>query len=224
MMVSVAIDGPAGAGKSTIAKIVSQRLGFIYVDTGAMYRAIALACLKSRADITSEQEVISRLPEIHIEIKFMGGEQKVMLDGEDVSSEIRAEKVSMAASSVSAIPQVRTYLLELQRSFARSYNVIMDGRDIGTVVLPDAAVKIFLTAAPESRAHRRKLQLEEKGVQADYNRILEDIIKRDYNDTHRETAPLKPAQDSFVVDTSELTLEESVEKIIEIIKENCDEI
>ena len=224
MMISVAIDGPAGAGKSTIAKIVSQRLGFIYVDTGAMYRAIALACLKSRADITSEQEVISRLPEIHIEIKFMGGEQKVMLDGEDVSSEIRAEKVSMAASSVSAIPQVRTYLLELQRSFARSYNVIMDGRDIGTVVLPDAAVKIFLTAAPESRAHRRKLQLEEKGVQADYNRILEDIIKRDYNDTHRETAPLKPAQDSFVVDTSELTLEESVEKIIEIIKENCDEI
>ncbi len=218
-MVSVAIDGPAGAGKSTIAKRVSAELGFIYVDTGAMYRAVGAACLEKGVDIHDKEAVIALLPDISIDIVFRDGEQRVILNGRDVSEEIRMEKVSMTASVVSAIPQVRAFLLELQRNFARNYNVIMDGRDIGTVVLPNAEVKIFLTASAESRAERRTRQLEEKGVHADYDTVLRDIIERDHQDMNRETAPLKAADDACIIDTTELNLEQSVQKIIDTIKE-----
>ena len=217
--IAAAIDGPAGAGKSTIARIAAKELGFIYIDTGAMYRSIGLACMKSNIDVNDAEAVKSILPQTEISIVFKDGEQHILLNGKDVSDEIRTEKVSMSASSVSAIPAVRSFLLELQRSFAKENNVIMDGRDIGTVVLPDAQVKIFLTASPESRARRRTDQLAEKGIEADYKAVLEDIIKRDYNDTHRETAPLKAADDAVLVDTTELTLEQSIAAISQIIKE-----
>ncbi len=218
-MFSVALDGPAGAGKSTIAKKAAEKLGFIYIDTGAMYRTIGLACIKSGIDLTDAQAVVGMLPSIKLRLAFLDGEQHIFLGDEDVSSLIRTEQVSMAASSVSSIPQVRSFLLELQRGFAKTDNIIMDGRDIGTVVLPDANVKIFLTASPEARARRRTLQLEEKGEKADYEQILSDIIKRDYNDSHRETAPLRPAEDSILVDTTELTLEQSIAKVTEVIGE-----
>lgn len=218
-MISVAIDGPAGAGKSTIARKAAAELGFIYVDTGAMYRAIGLFCLDNGIAVSDTNAVENALKNIKIEIVFRDGEQRVILCGNDVSEAIRREEVSMAASVVSAIPAVRGFLLELQRGFARTNNVIMDGRDIGTVVLPDAQVKIFLTASPESRAKRRKKQLEEKGMPADYQRILEDIIKRDQNDAERETAPLKLADDGVLVDTTELSLEESIESVKNLIKE-----
>lgn len=218
-MIAVAIDGPAGAGKSTIAQKVASELGFIYVDTGALYRTIAFACINKEIDITNLNAVSGILEHTDIRVVFFNGEQKVLLNDEDVSDKIRTEKVSMAASAVSAIPQVRKFLLDLQRNFAKTDNVIMDGRDIGTVVLPNAQVKIFLTASPETRADRRYKQLIEKGKKPDYNKILEDIIKRDYNDSHREIAPLKPAEDSVLVDTTSLTLEQSISKIAEIIKE-----
>lgn len=218
-MVSVAIDGPAGAGKSTIARRAAKELGFTYVDTGALYRAIGLFCTDNGVDVSNSEEVIKILPGINIRIIFTDGEQRVILNGKDVSKEIRTEKASMTASIVSAIPGVRSFLLELQRSFAKSANVIMDGRDIGTVVLPDADVKIFLTASPESRADRRTKQLAAKGTIADYNDVLSDIIKRDYNDSHRDTAPLKPAEDSIIVDTTELTLRQSIKRITDIIRE-----
>ncbi len=218
-MVSVAIDGPAGAGKSTIARRAAKELGFTYVDTGALYRAIGLFCTDNGVDVSNSEEVIKILPGINIRIIFTDGEQRVILNGKDVSNEIRTEKASMTASIVSAIPGVRSFLLELQRSFAKSANVIMDGRDIGTVVLPDADVKIFLTASPESRADRRTKQLAAKGTIADYNDVLSDIIKRDYNDSHRDTAPLKPAEDSIIVDTTELTLRQSIKRITDIIRE-----
>ncbi len=219
-MISVAIDGPAGAGKSTLAKAAAAELGYIYIDTGALYRAVALACIKNEVSIGDEDAVKALLPEIDIRLVFFNGEQHILLNDADVSDEIRKENVSMAASRVSAIPDVRAFLLELQRSFAKRDNVIMDGRDIGTVVLPSAQVKIFLTASPEKRARRRVLQLQEKGEQADFDKILFDIVQRDYNDSNRKTAPLKAADDAITLDTSELTLEESVDRIIGIIKEN----
>lgn len=219
-MISVAIDGPAGAGKSTLAKAAAAELGYIYIDTGALYRAVALACIKNEVSIGDEDAVKALLPEIDIRLVFFNGEQHILLNDADVSDEIRKENVSMAASRVSAIPDVRAFLLELQRSFAKRDNVIMDGRDIGTVVLPSAQVKIFLTASPEKRARRRVLQLQEKGEQADFDKILFDIVQRDYNDSNRKTAPLKAADDAITLDTSELTLEESVDRIISIIKEN----
>lgn len=218
-MIAVAIDGPAGAGKSTIAKRVSSELGFIYVDTGALYRAIAYACIENKVETGNAEEVEKLLPSLEINIIFFNGEQHILLNDADVTQKIRTEQVSMAASRVSAIPAVRAFLLELQRSFAKNENVIMDGRDIGTVVLPNAQVKIFLTASPEKRARRRLLQLKEQGIEEDFDKILYDIVQRDYNDTHRDTAPLKAAQNAVMVDTSELTLEESVEKIISVIKE-----
>lgn len=218
-MIAVAIDGPAGAGKSTIARKAASELGFIYIDTGSMYRSIALYCLENKINIADSGCVSSALSDIRLEIVFRDGEQRVILNGNDVSEAIRREEVSMKASVVSAIPEVRRFLLELQRSFARTQNVIMDGRDIGTVVLPDAQVKIFLTASAESRALRRKLQLEEKGQTADYGIILQDIIKRDENDINRSTSPLKQASDAVLVDTTELTLEQSVKTIMDIIKE-----
>lgn len=217
--IAAAIDGPAGAGKSTIARTAAKKLGFIYIDTGAMYRSIGLACLNKGIDPGDAGAVEALLPDIAISIVFKDGEQHIILNGNDVSDDIRTESVSMAASRVSAVPAVRAFLLELQRGFARENNVIMDGRDIGTVVLPDAQVKIFLTASPESRARRRTDQLAEKGIQADYQAVLDDIIKRDYNDTHRETAPLKAADDAVLVDTTELTLPESIDAVTSIIKE-----
>lgn len=220
MMVNVAIDGPAGAGKSTIARAAAKALGFIYVDTGALYRTIALNAVRNNA-LESEEKIISLLSSTEVKLGFdEQGEQRVYLNGEDVSAFIRTPEISMGASKVSAIPQVRTFLLELQRSIARDNNVIMDGRDIATVVLPDAKPKIFLFAAPECRAQRRFKELVEKGENVSYEEVLADVNRRDYQDSHRKIAPLKPCESSVMADTSELTLDESKELIINIIKEN----
>ncbi len=218
-MINVAIDGPAGAGKSTIAKRVSKELGFIYVDTGALYRAVGLNALKLGKNTKSEEEVVSTLEGLNVSLRFVDGEQRVFLGEEDVSLAIRQNEVSMAASNVSAIPKVREFLFELQRSIAQNNNCIMDGRDIGTVVLPKAQIKIYLTASAEARADRRYKELIEKGQQVNYDEILREIELRDYQDTHREIAPLKKAEDAVLVDTTKLTLEESIEYILNIIKE-----
>lgn len=221
MSIAVAIDGPAGAGKSTIARAAAKELGFIYVDTGALYRSIGLNAIRNGVDLTDAQAIENSLAGIKVELAFdEAGAQVVLLSGEDVSSLIRTPEVSMSASKVSAVPAVRAFLLDLQRNMASSQNVIMDGRDIGTVVLPDAEVKIFLTASPEIRAKRRYDELIEKGQDVKYEDVLADVIERDYNDSHREIAPLKPAEDSKLADTSGLTLQESIELIINIIKEN----
>ncbi len=218
-MINIAIDGPAGAGKSTIAKRVSKELGFIYVDTGALYRAVGLNALKLGKNTKSEEEVVPTLEGLKVSLRFVGGEQRVFLGEEDVSAAIRQNEVSMAASNVSAIPKVREFLFELQRSIARENNCLMDGRDIGTVVLPHAQIKIYLTASAEARADRRYKELIEKGQQVDYAEILKEIELRDYQDTHREIAPLKKADDAILVDTTKLTLEESIEYILNVIKE-----
>ncbi len=220
MSTAVALDGPAGAGKSSIAKRAAKELGFIYVDTGALYRTIGLAATRAKVDPVDSPEVDALLEKIKVELTFNeNGEQIVLLDGEDVSGEIRTPEASMTASKISAIPKVRAYLLDLQRDMAKTNDVIMDGRDIGTVVLPDAQVKIFLTASPEARAGRRYKELIEKGMSVKYEDILSDVIERDYNDTHRKTAPLKAAEDSVTVDTTELDFEQSVEAVISVIKE-----
>lgn len=218
-MIAVAIDGPAGAGKSTIAKAAAASLGYIYIDTGALYRAVAYACVIRKASISNAEAVKAVLPEIEIRLVFFNGVQHILLNDEDVSEAIRTEEVSMAASNVSAIPAVRDYLLELQRGFAKNADVIMDGRDIGTVILPNAQVKIFLTASPEKRARRRVDQLAEKGIEADYEKVLYDIVQRDYNDSHRKTAPLKAAEGAVTIDTSDMTLEEAIRTVIDTIKE-----
>lgn len=220
MNIAIAIDGPAGAGKSTIAKLAAKELSFIYVDTGALYRAIGLCAYKNSIGSKDVPEILKMLENIKVELAFNDkGEQVVLLNGEDVSSLIRTPEISMYASDVSAIPQVRAFLLDLQRNMAKTNNIIMDGRDIATVVLPDAKVKIFLTASPEIRAKRRYDELIEKGMDVKYDDVLKDVQTRDYNDSHRETAPLRPAEDSVIVDTSGLSLEESVEKLISIMKE-----
>ncbi len=220
MSIAVALDGPAGAGKSSIAKRAAKALDFIYVDTGALYRTIGLAATRRGVEPAASPEVDALLGQIAVNLTFNEkGEQVVLLDGEDVSGLIRTPEASMAASKISAIPSVRAYLLDLQRDMAKTHNVIMDGRDIGTVVLPDAQVKIFLTAAPEARAGRRYKELIEKGMDVRFEDVLQDVITRDYNDTHRETAPLKPAEGCVTVDTTELDFEQSVEKIIAVIKE-----
>ena len=221
MSFAVAIDGPAGAGKSTIARAAAKALGFIYVDTGALYRSIGLNALRNKIDIKDSVAVEASLNSLKVELAFDDqGSQVVLLNGEDVSSLIRTPEVSMAASAVSAVPAVRAFLLDLQRSMAKTQSVIMDGRDIGTVVLPNADVKIFLTASPEIRAKRRYDELIEKGQDVEYEDVLADVIERDYNDSHREIAPLKPAEDSKLADTSELTLAESINLIINLVKEN----
>ncbi len=221
MSVSIALDGPAGAGKSSIAKRAAKALDFIYVDTGALYRTIGLAATRKGVEPKPSPEVDTMLSEITVDLTFNEkGEQIVLLDGEDVSGLIRTPEASMMASKISAVPSVRAYLLDLQRNMAKTHDVIMDGRDIGTVVLPDARVKIFLTASPEARAKRRYKELCEKGMDVNYEDILNDVITRDYNDTHRETAPLKPAEGCVTVDTTELDFEQSVKKIISVIKEN----
>jgi len=220
MPTAVALDGPAGAGKSSIAKRAAKELGFIYVDTGALYRTIGLAASRAGVEPVDSPEVDALLEKITVELTFNDkGEQVVLLNGEDVSCEIRTPEASMTASKISAIPNVRAYLLDLQRDMAKTNDIIMDGRDIGTVVLPDAQVKIFLTASPEARAGRRYKELIEKGMSVKYEDILSDVIERDYNDTHRKTAPLKAAEDSVTVDTTELDFEQSVNAIISVIKE-----
>lgn len=218
-IINVAIDGPAGAGKSTVARGAAKQLGYIYVDTGALYRAVGLNALRMGIDTKNAEAVAQSTNGIKVDIAFQDGEQRVLLNGEDVSGEIRTPEASMAASDVSAVPAVRAFLFDLQRDIAKRNNCIMDGRDIGTVVLPEAQVKIFLTASPETRAERRYKELAEKGVEADFNSVLDDIVKRDYNDMHREIAPLKPAEDGVMFDTTGLTLEESVAAVINIIKE-----
>ena len=215
----VAIDGPAGAGKSTVARAAAQKLGYIYVDTGALYRAVGVYCLRKGIVTTDAEGVGSILNEITVELKFIDGVQLVFLNGDDVSTEIRLPEASMAASNVSAIPSVRAFLFDLQRDIAAKNNCIMDGRDIGTVVLPNAQVKIFLTADDTERAMRRYKELQEKGSSVTYQEVLDDLRIRDYNDSHREIAPLKPAEDSVIVNTTNYTLEESIDKIVKTVEE-----
>lgn len=217
--IAAAIDGPVGAGKSSIARTAAKRLGFIYVDTGALYRAVGLYCRRSGADMSSAEDIASRLTEIKPEIRLCDGVQHIYLNGEDVSEEIRLPEISMAASAVSAVPEVRAALLDMQRAVAAQNNVIMDGRDIGTVVLPDAQVKIFLTASPEIRAKRRYDELCAKGVQTTFEEVLADLNKRDFDDSHRAVAPLKQAEDAVLADTSGLDFEQSCELVCSIIKE-----
>lgn len=223
-MIAVAIDGPAGAGKSAIARRAAKTLGYIYVDTGALYRALGLFVLSKGADPGDAGAVCGLLGEAGVRLAFRNGEQRVFLCEEDVTDRIRTAEVSMAASKVSAYPEVRKFLLSLQRELARNSNVVMDGRDIGTVVLPEAQVKLFLTASPEERARRRYEEMLGKGVKADYASVLEDMKKRDYSDTHRAEAPLRPAAEAMVVDTTGNTLEQSVGEIVGIIRERLDQI
>ena len=217
---SVAIDGPAGAGKSTLAKEAAKALGFLYVDTGAIYRTVALKALRAGADPSDAAQIIPLLDGLNIVMDYgPDGEQRMFLAGEDVSQAIREHQVSGLASKVAAIPEVRNFLLEFQRKQAREHNVLMDGRDIGTVVLPNADVKIFLTAAAEERARRRLRDLELRGQQADYDTILRDIIQRDEQDRSRAVAPLKQAEDAVLLDTTKLNKAESLEALLSVIKE-----
>ncbi|HAN43997.1 MAG TPA: (d)CMP kinase [Ruminococcaceae bacterium] len=218
-MISIAIDGPAGAGKSTIARALSKQIKFIYVDTGALYRAVGLYAVRNGADTKSPEQVAPLLSKIKVELKYENSEQRVFLNGEDVSEAIRENSISMAASNVSAIPSVREFLFDLQRNIAKSNNVVMDGRDIGTVVLPNAQIKIFLTATPEDRAKRRYDELVLKGADVNYEDILSDVKQRDYNDTNRPIAPLKQAEDAILIDTTGFTLEQAIQTIFNTVDE-----
>ena len=213
---AVAVDGPAGAGKSTVSKAAAQDLGFVYIDTGAMYRSVALYAIRNGIDCKSEK-LIERLDDIKLEIKHFDGGQHIFLNGEDVSEKIRTDEVSLGASNVAVIPEVRKKLVEMQREMAKSNNVIMDGRDICSYVLPNAQVKIFLTASVEARAERRYKEMCEKGISCDFETIKKDIEYRDKNDSERKTAPLRQAPDAVRVDTSDMTFEEAVEKIKELV-------
>lgn len=219
-MISVAIDGPSGAGKSTISRKAAELYGFIYVDTGAIYRTIGLASKLYGIDADNSAAVVEMLPKLSIKMMYNDeGEQRMYLDGNDVSRDIRLPEVSMLASKVSAIPEVRAFLVEMQRSMAREHDVIMDGRDIGTVILPDADLKIFLTADAEDRARRRYDELTAKGVECSFDEVLADMIKRDEQDTARAAAPLKPADDAVLLDTSGNTLGQSIEAVCGLISE-----
>ena len=220
-MVSVAIDGPAGAGKSTLARRLAAELGYIYVDTGAMFRTIGLYALRAGKDPKDNEAVNALLPEISLKFAFIEGEQHIYLNGEDVSTAIRTEEVGMAASAVGANPEVRAFLLGMQRDMAKTQDVLMDGRDIGTVVLPNATVKIFLTATPEARAERRYKELLMKGEKHDYQNVLADVRARDYQDTHRAAAPLRKAEDAVLVDTSELNFDQSFEALKKVIQDRA---
>lgn len=220
-MVSVAIDGPAGAGKSTLARRLAAELGYIYVDTGAMYRAIGLYALRAGKDPKDNAAVDALLPEIELRLASIAGEQHIYLKDEDVSTAIRTEAAGMAASAVGANPAVRAFLLDLQRSMAKKQDVLMDGRDIGTVVLPDAEVKVFLTASAEERARRRMLELQQRGTPEPYEDILRAIQERDWNDTHRAAAPLRQAEDAVLLDTTELDFTQSEEALLRIIRERA---
>ena len=224
MGINIAIDGPSGAGKSTIAKAIAKKIQYVYVDTGALYRSIALHMIRNSVDVKDEEKVCENLEGLAVNLGYVDGSQRVILNGEDVSELISTPEISMGASAVSAIPKVREFLFDLQQNIAKENNILMDGRDIGTVVLPNADVKIFLTASAEKRAERRFKELQEKGDTSTYEEVLQDIIKRDYNDTHREIAPLKKADDAIEVDSSDMTLEEVVDCISNIISEKVNPV
>lgn len=215
---NIAIDGPAGAGKSTIAKLAASKLSYIYIDTGAMYRAIGLYVYRKQIKETDIQAIGEAAKETEVSIRYIDGERHVYLNGEDVSEEIRKEHIGHMASVVGAVPAVRAHLLDLQRQIAKESDIIMDGRDIGTCILPNADVKIFLTATPEERARRRFLELQAKGDPTPYEEVLADIKERDYRDTHREIAPLKQAEDAVYLDTSNMTIDEAAAKVVELAK------
>ena len=221
--IAVALDGPSGAGKSSIARSAAQELGFVYVDTGAIYRTVSLYIFDRSIDPADKAAVTAALPEIHIDLRYGdGGLQRMFLNGEDVTERIRLPEISMFTSAVSGIPEVRAFLMEMQRSLARERSVIMDGRDIGTVVLPEAQVKIFLTASPEDRARRRWEELRERGTEKTYEDILREVEERDYNDTHRAAAPLRPAEDAVCLDTTGCTFRQSRERILAIIRRHME--
>lgn len=220
--ISVAIDGPSGAGKSTVARAAAARLGYVYVDTGAMYRAIGLAVCRRGISGDDVAGIVATLPAVELAIQYQDGEQHILLCGEDVSDAIRTPEIAKYASQVSAVPEVRAFLLETQRNMAKNDNILMDGRDIGTVILPDAPVKIFLTASDEARAQRRYLELCEKGQQVTFEQVLHDIRQRDLQDTTRAVAPLKQADDAVLLDTSNITLEQSIEAVLRIIRERTE--
>ncbi len=222
-MINIAIDGPSGAGKSTIAKAVAKEKGYIYVDTGALYRSIGLWVARKGIAKEDKENIIAELGNITLELKYVEGTQCVYLNEEDVSDSIRTPEISMYASAVSAIPEARAFLLDLQRDMAKKHNVIMDGRDIGTVILPDATVKIFMTASPEGRAKRRHKELLEKGIETTYEEVLSDMIERDKNDSTRDVAPAVPAEDAIHFDNSADGIEQSVAEIIEIIDKAIEE-
>ena len=217
-MISVAIDGPAGAGKSTVAKEVSENLGYLYVDTGAMYRTLALACIRNNIDYKDEEKIVEICKSCRVSIDYVNGEQVMFLNGENVNKDIRTEKVSQMTSIISAYQGVRNTLIDMQRELAKTNNILMDGRDIGTFVLPNADVKIYLTASSKTRAMRRYKQLQEKGIEGSLEDIEKDIIERDNRDMNREVAPLKIAEDANFIDTSEMTQKDAVECIIKLIK------
>lgn len=218
--ISVAIDGPSGAGKSTVAKAAAAELGFLYVDTGAIYRTIGYHAWRKGVDPKKEAAVLALLPEISVELRYgEDGLQHMLLNGEDVTAQIRMPEISMYASAVSAHAGVRDYLMEMQRSLARTHHVIMDGRDIGTVVLPDATLKIYLTASAEARAKRRCLELESRGTPQEFAEVLEELQQRDYNDSHRAVAPLRQAEDAILVDTTELDFAQSLACVLNLIRE-----
>ncbi len=222
--ISVAIDGPSGAGKSTVARALAARFRLIYVDTGAIYRTVGLAAQRAGLSSKDSEAVIALLPELDIRIAYdEEGVQRMLLNGEDVSAEIRTPLSSIYASDVSAIPEVRAYLMDMQRSMAETESVVMDGRDIGTVVLPNADVKIFLTASAEERARRRYVELQKRGTETTYSDVLRDIEYRDLQDSTRTAAPLKPAEDAVTIDTSDLTFDESVEAVAKLILEKLAE-
>ncbi len=218
--INVAVDGPSGSGKSTLSRKAAEKLGYIYVDTGAMYRTIGLHIYNCGIKTDDTAAIIQQLPLISIDLSYENGEQIIFLNGNNVSKEIRTHIISSYASDVAKIPQVRTFLLDMQRQMAENHNVIMDGRDIATVVLPNADVKIFLTASAEIRAKRRYDELLQRGQQVDFNQLLQDIKDRDFQDSHREVAPLKPSENSIILDTSSLDFNESLHQLIKIIKEN----
>ena len=223
-MIAIAIDGPAGAGKSSIARGVARELGYIYVDTGALYRTVGLAVSRSRIDLEDRSELEALLKNTDIRLVFQGGEQRVLLNGVDVSDEIRTPEASLMASRVSARPTVRAFLLSLQRELAETNNVLMDGRDIGTVVLPNAQIKYFLTASIDCRAQRRYRELTEKGQDVRLEDVRADIEKRDYDDTHRAIAPLKAAADAEIIDNTGMQLEQSVAALTARIRDRLEEI
>ena len=219
MGINIAIDGPSGAGKSTLAKKLAAKLNYIYVDTGAMYRSIGLYVLRSGVNAEDVERVVRCLDSIDVSLGFVNGEQRVYLNGEDVSEEIRVHEVSQYTSLVSKIPEVRSFLMDMQKKLAKDHDVIMDGRDIGTVVLPNAEVKIFLTASAEVRAMRRYKELTERGQTVSYEQILKDVNQRDEQDMNRAVAPLKPADDSVIVDTSECSFDESLSILFKTVQE-----
>ncbi len=223
MSYAIAIDGPAGAGKSTIAKFLAKELELIYVDTGALYRAIGYYMVDNGVSIEDDTAVITALDGVRVSLAYKDGEQRVFVNDADVSDRIRTPQISMAASKVSAIPAVRAFLLQLQRDIAATNSVIMDGRDIGTTILPNADVKIFLTASPEARAERRYKELLEKGESVTFEDVLADMVKRDYDDAHRAASPLRKAEDAIEVDTGDLTLEESIAAMKAVILNNLGE-